>query len=554
MAVAVRQASVPATPEPISDVLATIPTWWARRAAAAELPAEWRDWRLALTAPPAPLSGAPLEELYDANPVELGEAYVAASDPTTRLDEGRHYTPSALAAALWHELTEAGCSGGTVVDPACGTGVLLLEPLRQLVASSGDPRSILEAAPHLISGTDLDPIAVWLGNALLAAELLPAWAQMSDGERRPLPRLLQVADGLFANGLAPQTVVMNPPYGRVRLDGLARSRWLDSLFGHSNRYALFLHSAIDRVAAGGLVAALVPTSFLGGAYYQRLRAFVADRAPLVRLTFVDARAGVFAGNVLQETCLAVFEKGAKPSGVTCSQIRVNGAARRVRLPAAPSPSRQSTGPWLLPRRADDGPIISVAAHLEAGLRDYGWKASTGPLVWNRHKLQIFPTDDGGRHPILWAGDLDGGAIRRSPVREQQRWIALRAEDEFMKLAEPAVLVQRTTAPEQARRLVVARLTRETLADWGGEVVVENHVNVLRSSNPSSPLTAELLDRLLQTPTFDRLYRCLTGTVAVSVYELEALRFPLSETLTYWSELAPEDLIRAVASYYRDGSA
>jgi adenine-specific DNA-methyltransferase len=347
--------------------------------------------------------------------------------------------------------------------------------------------------------------------------------------------------------------MMNPPYGRVRLTPRDRARWQDSLYGHANRYGLFLHAAIKRVAPDGLVGAIIPTSFLGGAYYQRLRDFIAREAPLERLTFVDERAGVFVGGVLQETCLAIFRKSGRPGAVACSQLSVNGSVKLTKLPRAPRPQAGAL-PWLLPRHPDDRRLVRVAGGLKARLRDYGWKASTGPLVWNRHKPQIHPSFRRGRLPILWAADIDAGVVARDPARDHQRWIALRPQDEFMKLSAPAILVQRTTAPEQPRRLIAARLDTETLDDWGGAVVVENHVNVLRCSDPESALTAELLQQLLHTPTLDRLYRCLTGTVAVSAYELEALPLPPSQVLREWERLACDELTTAVASYYADAAS
>jgi adenine-specific DNA-methyltransferase len=46
-----------------------------------------------------------------------------------------------------------------------------------------------------------------------------------------------------------------------------------------------------------------------------------------------------------------------------------------------------------------------------------------------------------------------------------------------------VLVQRTTAPEQVRRLVVGVLAAATITSWDGRVVVENHLNVLSPPIP-----------------------------------------------------------------------
>jgi adenine-specific DNA-methyltransferase len=119
------------------------------------------------------------------------------------------------------------------------------------------------------------------------------------------------------------------------------------------------------------------------------------------------------------------------------------------------------------------------------------------------------------------------------------------------------LVQRTTAPEQSRRLVVAELDHDDLSRYGGNVVVENHVNVLRPIDVeqtlfgSEPLLSrKTLVRVLSTPTLDRIMRCLSGSVAVSAYELESLPLPDEELLREWDGLNEVDLYRAVADAYR----
>lgn len=547
MAVAV--VTEPCAPQ-VQEVLNRIPEWWERRAAAAGLPLEWRSWEAALARPPVTIEEG-VSKLLEESPHELGDAYIDALDPATRLQHGRHYTPALLAEELWSEVLAVAPGNGSVVDPAAGAGALLIPPLRGYVHAALDPAEALREVSAQFGGTDLDPIAVWLGNALLAAELLPLWSRLPREEREPLPRLLRVGDGLDPTHDRPQTILMNPPYGRVRLSEAARERWQSTLYGHANRYALFLQAAVERVRPGGVVAAVIPTSFLGGAYFQRLRAFLACEAPLVRLAFVDTRAGVFGGDVLQETCLATFQKAANSREVACSQVTINGASARRDLPQALLARARKDRPWLLPRIPRDGGLIRKAAQLEARLSDYGWKASTGPLVWNRHKPQIDSGHRDGAVPILWAADLEGGEIRRAAAREAQRWILLRPQDDFMRLTEPSILMQRTTAPEQPRRLVVSTLDAATLAEWGGAVVVENHVNLLRCSRVDSALSPALLRQLLNTETFDRLYRCLTGSVAVSAYELEALPLPPAGVLRSWSGLPDAELDATVAGYYAE---
>ncbi len=169
-------------------------------------------------------------------------------------------------------------------------------------------------------------------------------------------------------------------------------------------------------APGGLIGAVLPTSFLGGAYYQRLRSLVADKAPLARLVFGEQRSGVFAGSVLQETCLAVFRRGAAPSAITCSMQSVNVDRKRRPLGSARVAPERAELPWLVPRAPRDAALLNRVSGLVARLPDYGWKASTGPLVWNRHKPQIASEHTQRALPIVWASDLSAGRVQVSCAR------------------------------------------------------------------------------------------------------------------------------------------
>jgi adenine-specific DNA-methyltransferase len=551
-------------------VLAAVPTWWARRAAdvglsgacldvgqavAAEAPIDFAtDSATGLTT----LSTAEHQvDLLDATPEQVGDAYVTALDRAVRNHTGRHYTPPLLATALWEQAqaTAGGQVCGLVLDPACGAGALLVPPLRSWLRNrpADPPELLLAEVATAVAGRDLDEAAVWLGNVALASILLPWWAQVPQRRRRPLPALLHVGDGLEAQGPLAAAIMMNPPYGRVRLDRHERARWSHAVYGHANRYGLFMAAGAAQLRQGGVLAALVPAGWLGGSYSQRLRAHLAAVAPLHRVAYVRERSDVFSTGVLQETLLATFVRGVQPQDVRCEALAVNGHSTRVPIGTARSPVIPDL-PWPLPRAADDVPLVRHSANLTARLSDYGWKASTGPLVWNRAKDRISAHRHLGSVEIMWAADLDNGRLRRARLRQPQRWLHLRPGDErSLVLDRPAVLVQRTTAPEQPRRLVAAELDAVCLEEWGGGVVIENHLNVLTCQDPESPLTARLLLALLDSDAFDRLYRCLTGSVAVSAYELAAMPLPDKSALLSWVLLDGTRLVREIEGYYRAGS-
>lgn len=538
-------------------VLAAIPAWWTARATQAGLTGEWVDVHQALqTEPPLLLSDAPPLELEwgQLSPEAVGAAYVDALTPQTRARHGRHYTPHELASELWAMARRAlGFKAplqplpGLVRDPACGAGALLLPAVREHVAASIEAgvsaETVMKDLPSLIQGIDTDPAAVWVANVVLAAELLGLQASIPEARRQPFPLLATTGDGLSVAAAKARVIVMNPPYGRVRLSTEDRQRFADSLYGHANLYGIFMAAAVESLDDSGILAALVPTSFTAGRYFEPLRRLLVGNARLQEITFVADRSGVFT-SVLQETCLTAFTR----RRIRRTTINTIGSQTTyVATVATPTSGR----PWVLPRRSDLAPIAAAAAALPLSIASAGWTVSTGPLVWNRRKDDLHARPGKDRHVVLWAADIDGGLLHRDSVRAHMRYMSVttQSDQKTMLTSAPRILVQRTTAPEQARRLVAAELTQADLDKFGGTVVVENHVNVLRPSGAPLLATSGLLTRLLATTTLDKLVRCISGSVALSAYELESLALPAAEVLLEWEQLSAADLETAVADVY-----
>jgi len=87
------------------------------------------------------------------------------------------------------------------------------------------------------------------------------------------------------------------------------------------------------------------------------------------------------------------------------------------------------------------------------------------------------------------------------------------------------LLQRTTSKEQDRRLLAAVLPQEFLSRSQG-VVIENHLNVVQCLDESSEsISPATIAALLNSGVVDRAFRCISGSVAVSAYELNAVPVP-----------------------------
>lgn len=431
-------------------------------------------------------------------------------DSKLRSSLGIFYTPPAVADRLIADLESAGArfdGSQRFCDPACGGGAFLLPVARRIgrhLAGAGGGPDDLAAC---LVGMDLDPGGLAITRAALDALALelfrrtPEWdLRQANTLRLAVSRELPTADA----------VIGNPPFGRVRLTPKERESFRESLRGHANLYGLFLDVAL-RISSG-LVGYVMPTSWLAGDYFGALRALLCRNRPLRRLRFVGPRAGVFDG-VLQEMCLAVFD--GDRDGAEVFDDLDSGEPRTVRV--------SGSEPWFIARKRGDVDLVAAAARHGNRLADYGYTAHTGPLVWNRHRAQLRERPGRGTAPIVWSDAVRADVVvDAKTTRRANKHLALEGM-RHLELVETAVLVKRTTAKEQRRRIIAAPLLSLP-------AVVENHLNVLTADGVVPKVTVEELAALLNSEPVDRLFRCLSGTVAVSASELEALPLPPPDAL------------------------
>lgn len=459
---------------------------------------------------------------------------------------GAFYTPPGLVGRLVALAEEAGVDWAKVrvLDPAAGGGAFLMPVAEKMLAAlkTSEPRAVLGQIERRLKGLELDPHAAGFAQTALDQLLSP----LSRAAGRPAPRVVEVADTLER---APQAeydlVIGNPPYGRIRLTPEQRQRYARSLYGHANLYGVFTDIALRWTKPKGVVAYLTPTSVLGGQYFAALRRLLAEDAPPEAIDFVHSRKGVFE-DALQETMLAVFRKGAKPGAaqvhyVTLESEREAAVIRNgtIALPAT------RDAPWLAPRSPDQSILAAAASRMTARLSDWGYKVSTGRLVWNRFKDQLCARGGRNRYPLIWAEAVsaDGRFGFRAEKRNHLPWFEARGGDQWLLTRDSCVLVQRTTSKEQERRLIAAELPA-TFLKTHKAVVVENHLNMVRPVGRPK-VSPAVLATVLNSMVVDQVFRCISGSVAVSAFELEAVPLPTAEEMKALAPLAEEGADRSV---------
>lgn len=472
----------------------------------------------------------------------IGELYTSLLPKDHRAKFGIYYTPPSIVEALIDRAGAAGVDWRTaeVLDPACGGAAFLANLASQLLKhnESLPTADRLQDVADRLCGYEIDPFAAWLSAVLLDATLLPLCAEVGWLIRN----VVQTTDAL--QPMKPPArrfdlVIGNPPYGRVRLAPESRELFHESLHGHANLYGLFTHQAVRWTKPEGVIAFITPASFLGGEYFKNLRRLLAETSPPVGIGFLHDRSGVFE-DVLQETVLALFKRSptaGRAPAVTIDHITVDQDRPVIAEPiGSAQTSAFGAGPWILPRDRVQGKLLAHIDRLPCRLGDLGVKVSTGPLVWNRHRDQLRLAAEVGALPLIWAESIlpNGLFSFRAEKKNHAPYVAVTSTQHHLIIRQPAVLVQRTTSKEQCRRVIAALLPDAFLNEHGG-CVIENHVNVITATNGAA-LPLELLCRVLNSATIDQLFRCISGSVAVSAFELNALPLPTPSALLRLSSI------------------
>lgn len=473
----------------------------------------------------------------------LGCIYTSALPSEFRADHGVFYTPPEI---VRHTLDMAERAGtdwrhARCLDPSAGGGAFLVEIIRRIrdALPGTDPALILSQIAARVRGYDLDPFGAWL--AQTAAHLTVHDLETSAGRR--LQEIVYVRDSLQVRpedrGMF-DLVSSNVPFGRITLAPDRRAFYARSTYGHANLYGLFTDAGLHYAKKKrGVIAYVMPTSMLSGLYYQSLRTLLAKEAPPHEITFLTERSGIF-DDALQETMLATYRKGRRncigtvrfvtidARGLNSSYSRGDGTitvAGRFSLPA------DRNAPWLLARTADRADLAARLRSMKFRLASYGYGVSTGPLVWNRHKPQFRTKREAGTLPVIWAEAVtsDGRFIWRANRRNHMPWFAPKpTKDDWLIVNHACVLLQRTTAKEQDRRLIAAELPESFVAKHDG-VIIENHLNMIRT--PAKPaVPPAVIAAVLNSRAADAAFRCISGSVAVSAFELEAMPLPAPTTM------------------------
>ena len=334
-------------------------------------------------------------------------------EPRGELARDVRFTPTALARALVQQAFEArgndwlSQDGVDILDPACGSGVFLLEALRELVSRCyrGEVR---------LRGFDTSPIS-----CAIARFCLQWAANDAHEEGLQVNVAIQQKDALAVDWGAPDAIVMNPPFVPwQRMSDAVRQKVREVLGevgrGRPDEAMAFITRGTQSLGPGGALGSVVPSALMeteaGVAWRERIteqadlwllgrfRGYGYFRASMVEPGFVVLRARGVVPGARPSVRLVVAKEGGESRALRAlrgGEVTQAGEAEDWEL-AHVAPAFVTSASWLprprshvevIGRLRDAGtPRVSDLFRVHQGART-GWKRA---FMLSRAELAALP--------------------------------------------------------------------------------------------------------------------------------------------------------------------
>lgn len=468
----------------------------------------------------------------------LSSAYALLVGAEYQNKHAMYFTPPLLADRLIDNLVSQGASLTQHVwkDPACGGGAFLTPVAARMadkLQKEGIPhKEIIQTIARNLVGSDIDSVLTTLSRNFVYMAMYEPICHANH-----IPNLnITRADSLVgrkASGSKIDVLICNPPYRKMARNEVDtyREEFNDVIEGQPNLYGLFMRKCLSLAGPNALIGLLTPTSYLSGQHFSRLRKRLTELSEVRQLDLIRQREGVFLG-VEQETVLSIFKERPHDARSTSSAtvfVFEDEEFKDIGSFAPPS----NGAAWAIPRNFGDASILKTAGMSPYRLSDYGYAARTGAYVYYRDRRPTFdarpePSLINTVFPLIWSSDImtNGDLIHGRANKQEKRdtYIDMEDPNHTSVIRNPCVALQRITSPDQSRRLVGAAVPAEILQQSGG-IVGENHVLFLEQMTDNPMVTPPQLAAILGSEIVDRLFRCMSGAVNVSIFELNQLSLP-----------------------------
>ncbi|NBJ90726.1 N-6 DNA methylase [Acutalibacter sp. 1XD8-36] len=453
---------------------------------------------------------------------------------------GQFYTPTRIAQKMVFEVRDelkVLSDQDLVVDPACGTGVFVVEIIKQMSAFLSFDK-LIEFVENNMFAYDVNPfsvIATKLSVLNILLEIAPDTAHKNKFSLA-VPTLNNMK---WKNTITDEEkntfsiILGNPPY--FKLDSKALKDidgYQTIIYGQPNIYSLFMHWGISHLSPNGTMSFIVPQSIRSGLYFKKLREEI-NSLQIKSILHIDSRQNIF--DRAEQAVLIICLQNT-PASNTKTKIQFTNTNQAVlseySIPRSKlMTDKDSNYMFIINKKFEMYGILEKVCSNSTTLaaNDSLVKFSNGLFVWNQHKESLTDSPEGAI-PIVYSADvqpIDFRFITSWANSKRKSFAKMTDKTCNYVLSGKRLLVQRTTNFEKDIRLKACLISDEFLNSYAS-YFLENHVNFLCSkSEKGKILTDEIMYYylgLLNSKLINYAFISISGNTQVSSNELNLLPF------------------------------
>lgn len=480
---------------------------------------------------------------------------------------GQFFTPPPIARMMSSMMMRTTRKSYSLLDPGAGVGILSAAFVDTVCKEKEKPQEILVTACELDEN-----LLPFLKRTLeccrqQCAEKNIGFDYIIKNEDFIRSATESLTADLFADANENKfdSVIMNPPYGKLNADSEISRRLRRCGIVTPNLYSAFLALAAELLVPDGELVAVTPRSFCNGTYYKPFRRYFTERMTFRRFHLFDSRQGNFDDDILQENIIFHAVKNAgEYSAISGQNEKVFFSVSRHGSPDFKNLIELKRTDLIKPGDGNlfihlgdktDEDLAGQMRHFQCSLEDLRLSVSTGKVVDFRVRgflrNGIVNTDEANQTndaekmsqtneanqinenavPLIYPHNLRCGAVEY-PIDHPKKFNAIQITPETeSSLIETSnyVLVKRFSAKEEKRRITAALFTKDNTGSQ--KVGFENHLNYFhRQGRGLETNLARGLVIYLNSSLIDAYFRQFSGHTQVNAADLRYLKYPTWEEL------------------------
>lgn len=336
-------------------------------------------------------------------------------DKNVKKKLGQFYTPTGIAKKMVFEVRNELkdlSERDLVVDPACGTGVFVVETVEQMSAFLSFDE-LIKFVENNMFAYDVNPFSV-IATKISVLNTLLEIAPDSVHKNNLLLGIPALNNIKWKNTIVDKEekefsiILGNPPYFKLDSKALKDIDGYDAIiYGQPNIYSLFMHWGISHLRTNGTMSFIVPQSIRSGLYFKNLREEMKELR-IKSILHIDSRQNIFDR---AEQAVFIICLQNKPVCNTKTRIQFINGNQNVLSEFSISRSKLMMGKdnnymFIINKKSEMYDVLEKVYKngTTLSVNDSLVKFSNGLFVWNQHKESLADSSDKAI-PIVYGGDV-----------------------------------------------------------------------------------------------------------------------------------------------------